>query len=417
MQRRSDRRDITCKVTSKAQIGFGWYALPEDTARFRCPTQNHAAHSVAMSIRPEHLAALCDLDYTEQESRFLCLTATHSGYFTRRQFLRFTHQTKGCLVHRFTTKLMAQNHAQATQYGHKTYVFRLTSRRLYETIGKGGFRDHRSHTADFIRTRLLILDFVLAHSEHQYLETEVEKLTFFREQIAVPASVLPGQTSGPEDLNPALKRYCTARFPIFVSPTNDGQSTCPVPTFVYPHSANHGLSWFASYLDRHRIFLRRLPAFNLIFASPSCWNLDRASQVFTSVFRDANRPDPGILTAYFQIRRLWETGKTGSLTRADRDLLRDGDKRYRVEPLESAYQKWFAVGLPELDLGALLGPSFVRQEVGFQTYLLPENHDFLCCQNARPVRPSLQNARSTSRSVSRSMGPALQSIAAPQLDG
>jgi len=333
----------------------------------------------ALESDKNHLGIPRDFGYNEPETRFLILMATHSGYFTRRQFLRFTRQTKGCLVHRFTTKLLTQNHAQATQYGHKTYVFKLTSPRIYELIGKESLRGHRSHSADFIRIRLLILDFVLAHPKHRYLETEVEKLKFFREQTSAPPSVLAGQTSGPEGVDPTLERYSKDRFPVFVSPSNVGSPTS-APTFVYPDPANHGLSWFASYLDRHRIFLRRLPAFNLIYATPSQWKLDRSCQIFTSVFRNADHPDPQHLTRYFQIRRLWETAKHSSLTRADRDLLRDGDKQYRVEPFESAYQKWFAAGLPELDLEALIGPSFLRQEAGFQTYLLPENHDFLCSQ-------------------------------------
>ena len=161
-----------------------------------------------------------------------------------------------------------------------------------------------------------------------------------------------------------------------------------MPTFVYCDLAHHGISWFAGYLDRHQVFLRRLPTFELIYATPSPWKLDRASQVFTAIFRNANRPDPDHLTRYFQIRRLWETRQYGSLTRADRDHLRAGDKQYKGEPFESAYQKWFAAGLAELDLDALFGPSFPRQEIGFRTHLLPDSHDFLSCQNARPVRPS-----------------------------
>jgi hypothetical protein len=70
------------------------------------------------------------------------------------------------------------------------------------------------------------------------------------------------------------------------------------------------------------------------------------------------------LARYFQIRRLWETRQHASLTRADRDHLRAGDKQYKGEPFESAYQKWFAAGLPELDQDALFGPSFLRQEAG-----------------------------------------------------
>ncbi len=105
----------------------------------------------ALDPHQDHLDRLRDFGYNEQEARFLFLAATHSGYFTRHQFLSFTHQTKGCLVHRFTTKLLTQHHAQATQYGHKTYVFKLTSRKIYDLIGKQDLRDHRSHTADFIR--------------------------------------------------------------------------------------------------------------------------------------------------------------------------------------------------------------------------------------------------------------------------
>ena len=77
----------------------------------------------ALDPHQNHLDRLQDSGYNNQEARFLYLAATHSGYFTRHQFLSFTHQTKGRLVHRFTTKLLTQHHAQATQYGHKTYVF------------------------------------------------------------------------------------------------------------------------------------------------------------------------------------------------------------------------------------------------------------------------------------------------------
>ncbi len=369
----------------------------------------------------DHLDRLRDFGYNKQEARFLYLAATHSGYLTRRQFLSFTHQTKGCLVHRFTTKLLTQHHAQATQYGHKTYVFKLTSRKIYDLIGKQDLRDHRFHTADFIRKsdfirkRLLVLDFVLAHPDLQYLESQEEKLKFFHGQLGVPASLLLGQTDSTGGLDPSLNRFFKDRFPVFVSARNGSTPGSALPTLVYCDPAHHGTSWFVGYLNRHQVFLRRLPAFNLVYASPGHWKFDRASQVFTALFRNANRPDPEHLARYFQIRRLWERGRYASLTRADRDLLRAGDKLYKGEPFESAYQKWFAAGLSELDLDALFGPSFLRQEIGFRTRLLPDNYDFLCCQNARPVRPSLKNARSTFCSASRSRATALQAVAAPEL--
>jgi hypothetical protein len=371
--------------------------------------------TLALDPHQDHLDRLRDFGYNEHEARFLYLAATHSGYFTRHQFLSFTHQTKGCLVHRFTTKLLTQHHAKATQYGHKTYVFKLTSRKVYDLIGKQDLRDHRSHTADFIGTRLLVLDFVLAHPDLQYLESHEEKLKFFNDQLGVPGSLLPGQTDSTEGIDLSLSRFFKDRFPVFVSPEKGGTQGPALPTFVYCDPAHHGISWFVGYLDRHQVFLRRLPGFNLVYATPSPWKLDRASQVFTAIFRNANRLDPENLTRYFQVRRLWETRQHGSLTRADRDHLRAGDKQYNSEPFESAYQRWFAAGLREVGLDAIFGPSFLRQKMGFEAHLLPGSHDFLSCQNARPVRPSLQNARSAFRSPSRSRATALQAVAAPEL--
>lgn len=238
----------------------------------------------ALDPHQNHLDRLQDSGYNNQEARFLYLAATHSGYFTRHQFLSFTHQTKGCLVHRFTTKLLTQHHAQATQYGHKTYVFKLTSRKIYDLIGKQELRDHRSHTAGFIRKRLLVLDFALAHPDLQYLESQAEKFKFFQEQLDISASLFPGQTDRAEDLDPTLNRFFKDRFPLFVSARNGSTVGPALPTFVYCNPAHHGTSWFAAYLDRHQSFLRRLPAFNLIYASPSHWRLDHAPQVFDAIF-------------------------------------------------------------------------------------------------------------------------------------
>jgi hypothetical protein len=253
----------------------------------------------ALDPRRGQLDRVRDSGFNQQEARFLYLAAIHSGYFTRHQFLSFTHQTKGCLVHRFTSKLLTQHHAQATQYGHKTYVFKLISRKIYDLIGKQDLRDHRFHTADLIRKRLLVLDFVLAHPDLQYLESQEEKLKFSREQLGLPASLSLEQADRTEGLDASLSRFFKDRFPLFVSTRNGSTPGPALPTFVYCDPAHHGISWFAGYLDRHRVFLRRLPACNLIYATPSRWKLDRASQIFTALLRDANRPDPEHLTPLF----------------------------------------------------------------------------------------------------------------------
>ena len=84
---------------------------------------NHAGDFFAMNAKPEHIATIQRFGYTETEATFLYLVATHSGYFTRSQFLRYTQQSKGCLVHRFTTKTLTQGHATAKEYGYQTLGF------------------------------------------------------------------------------------------------------------------------------------------------------------------------------------------------------------------------------------------------------------------------------------------------------
>ena len=111
-----------------------------------------------MNAKPEHIAAIRRLGYNETEATFLYLVATHSGYFTRSQFLRYSQQSKGCLVHRFTTKTLTQGHATAKEYGYQTLIFHLFSRQIYGAIDKDNLRNRRQLSKELIRTRLLILD-------------------------------------------------------------------------------------------------------------------------------------------------------------------------------------------------------------------------------------------------------------------
>ena len=93
--------------------------------------------------RPEHLAALIDLGYNEQESRFLYLVATHSGYFTLRQFLDYTGTSKGWNVHQFTSKSIRLGHVRAATCGYRTSVFNLYSRKVYGALDRDNLRNRR----------------------------------------------------------------------------------------------------------------------------------------------------------------------------------------------------------------------------------------------------------------------------------
>src|SRR5258708_4381080 len=66
-----------------------------------------------MKILPIHTEALRYFGYTEEESRFRYLVATHSGYFTCQQFLRFikTKPTKRTVA--FARQVVEKKHASS----------------------------------------------------------------------------------------------------------------------------------------------------------------------------------------------------------------------------------------------------------------------------------------------------------------
>ena len=69
-----------------------------------------------MKILPIHTEALRYFGYTEEESRFLYLVATHSGYFTCQQFLHFIKMKPGKRSVVFAKKVVEKKHASSKEY-------------------------------------------------------------------------------------------------------------------------------------------------------------------------------------------------------------------------------------------------------------------------------------------------------------
>src|SRR5438552_9120257 len=201
-------------------------------------------------IRHEYLEALGDLSYSQQESLLLYLSTTHAGYFTLRQFLDYTGTSKGWNVHQFTSKSIRLGHVRAATSGYQTSVFNLYSRKVYGALDRDNLRNRRRLSNELIRTRLLILDFVLAHPGMEYLETEAEKVAYFRE-LAVPEALIPGRVYKGIDPNSTTKRCFVDRFPIFLSTKSDCAPGELTPTFVYADSANRSLFQYITHLRSH----------------------------------------------------------------------------------------------------------------------------------------------------------------------
>src|SRR5260370_13836500 len=121
-----------------------------------------------MDMTQDQLARLLDFGYTEVEARFLYLVATHSGYFTVRQFLDFAKAKSGKRNARLVEKLFGLGHASAQQYTRRSRVYHLWSRQLYSAIGKDFLRNRREHELPHIKTILLTLHFILPPPHKDY---------------------------------------------------------------------------------------------------------------------------------------------------------------------------------------------------------------------------------------------------------
>ena len=66
-----------------------------------------------MTFPESAIENLLSLGYTEDEARFLYIVATHSSYFSTRQYLQFTGAKSGEKSMAFTQKLLGKGHATA----------------------------------------------------------------------------------------------------------------------------------------------------------------------------------------------------------------------------------------------------------------------------------------------------------------
>ena len=144
-----------------------------------------------MNFNDQDIFAIQTLGYTPDEARFLYLVAVHSGYFVPRQFLAFSGAKWGKRSSNFVAKLEGRGHATWREYDRTGGVYHLFSKTLYRYIGKENLRNRRRHSVEFIRTRLLLLDFILSNPSYEYFETEAEKVAYFCDTLGVPRNVLP----------------------------------------------------------------------------------------------------------------------------------------------------------------------------------------------------------------------------------
>jgi hypothetical protein len=309
------------------------------------------------------------LGYTEIEARFLYIVATHAGYFTLRHFLCFSGAHRGRRSTSFAQKLLRHGHASIRDYMGTGSVFHLFSRLIYRGIEKDNLWSRRRHSFNYIRTRLVLLDFVLENLEQDFLETEQDKVSFFCEKLGVPQDALPAKVyEGGFNSRPTI-RYFVDKFPLFVSTSISAPA--PVVGFSYVDAGSTSIASLGVHLAAYQRLFQCLNAFRFLYIANRPAGFGRAERCFRSFVKEPIETDVAVeLFRYFSIRQKWERHEYVVPVTEDLEFLSDARRRFQGQRFEDLYASWEAGRLDERALGAEFTQLPPERKVSFETYLV-----------------------------------------------
>jgi hypothetical protein len=288
-----------------------------------------------MSMTRFQLEGLHLLGYTRRESEFLFLVATHSGYFTTRQFKSFARTESGSISHAFIRKLLTHKHASYHAYRSGGRVYHVFARKVYQAIERENLRTRKKHELEYVKTRLVTLDFVLGHAQHHYLETEREKVVFLANQYNVGLDILPVKQYRAKKSADVTPRYFVDRFPMFVSST----WATPTLTFTYVDAGAVTLDGLGTHLRGYLQLFRALPRFEFMYIAPSSRLFQAAESEFRHLLYGQRGPSTSVnILDYFRLRKAWDAKER--VASADVVLLKEAQQRYAGSRLENLYGEW-----------------------------------------------------------------------------
>ena len=245
-----------------------------------------------------------DLATPLREIAFLDLVTAHSGYFVEDQFLAFTGLKRGRALREFLEKLGAHKHANFHSYRNAVPVYHVFASKLYQAFGRATVRARRKHALEYIRTKLIALDFVLANQSCQFLKGETDRVQFLAEKFSVHAEDLPCRAYVNPSNRKTIIRHFPDQFPMFCMQTSDSEEC--FPTFTFIDSGGLTVQPFVTHLSSYMPLFCRLKAFTLIYVAPSSRLFGEAETAFR---QNVLGLDGGELTIRFSaISRFEELG-------------------------------------------------------------------------------------------------------------
>jgi hypothetical protein len=322
-----------------------------------------------MKVPASHVERIQELGYTESEARFLYIVATYSGYFTMRQFRAFSGSRCGKRPACFAQKLIGQGHARICAQARNASLFHLFSRTVYGPMDKDNLRNRKRHSFEFMRTRLVLLDFILANQEFAYFETEQDKVDFFCKQLGISKDCLPAKVYEGAASDQQTIHYFVDKFPLFLAPPLPGLP--PVVTFSYVQPGFERPAAFASHLATYGRLFQQLNTFRFLYIAANKAYFQGAEERFRSAIKRPIEADwSNEMLRYFKIRKRWENHEYIIPVTEDLEFLRDARERFRGEKTERLYELWCSGELAERELRAHISQEKPERAVFFETYLI-----------------------------------------------
>jgi hypothetical protein len=331
----------------------------------------------------QRIQALRRFDYNAREAEFLCLVGLHGGYFLRRQYDDFLHQTRGGIAAQLIGRALAKGHARAFTYRQQFNLYHLCARPFYEALGQEDNRNRRGRQPLTIKNKVMGFDFVLEHRQHQYLATELEKLDYFTRTLQIPRSVLPVKLYQGAKSQDQTARYFVDKFPIFL-PGQHALDRSSVVTFCFVDEGLKTIAKFETFLAQHRALFASLNEFGLVYVAASSARFDSAQAAFERLLTRGSPgktgalidPDIRRMLAHFKDRRLFEAKQFAGFDRDRLLRLRQDRDEFTGDENEALYKKWQVAG----DQGILqiLTPNTAPptpSKCAFSTYLLEHDYD------------------------------------------
>jgi len=286
-----------------------------------------------MTLAYDPVPVLESVGYTEREAAFLYLVALHSGYFLRRQYDRFIQRERGAIAAHFLRKAVARGHLQSVACGQARFVYHLTSKQIYEAVGLAASQHRRLKGDAHIKSRLMVLDFVLDHLGDRLLDSAEAKVSFFAQTLGLSEGALPHGSAADFHLFPEA-------FPILIYREHS-------VGFSFFDQGALSTSGFENFLRRYRALFAALPSFELLYVADSDANFERAATVFTTLYPESQTLGVTSMTPrgvdhFLDYLRAYENNETQKrpITLRDLSVLREGEHLYTTLEHQALRAAW-----------------------------------------------------------------------------